>query len=289
MDGETLRNRTPEAAPARPGRVAANATEASDLWWQRLRREADVAVRREPILAPLVLSTILNQPSLEAALAQRLASRLSGSLPQDLTRQIVLEALNGSEPLRRALRLDLAAVIDRDPASEAALDAILHFKGFHATQAHRVAHHLWGAGRRDLALYLANRTEEVLQVDIHPRVPMGGGLFIDHATGVSIGATAEIGDNVSLLQGVVLGDAEGDESEGRRHPRIGHGVLIGAGAKILGPIDVGNCSRIGAGSVVTRSVPRNTTVAGVPARVLGTAGCREPSRAMDQIVFDVGL
>lgn len=286
MDGISLRDERSDDtfAPAAPGGGA------SDLWWARLRREADVVAAGEPVLASLVLSTVLAQHSLEEALAQRLSARLGGPLPADLTRIVLLDALRESEALRRALRLDLAAVIDRDAATGTALDALLHFKGFHAVQAHRIAHHLWGRGRGDLALYLANRTDEVFQVDIHPRVAVGSGLFIDHATGISIGSTAEIGDNVSMLQGVILGAADHDGEDvrdGRRHPRIGHGVLIGAGAKLLGPIEIGACSRVGAGSVVTQSVPRNTTVAGVPARVLGYAGCAEPSRAMDQTLDGV--
>ncbi|WP_182086436.1 serine O-acetyltransferase EpsC [Aureimonas sp. ME7] len=260
----------------------------ADFWWARLRREAEGVAAREPVLAALVQSTVLDQSSLEDALSHRLASRIAGVLPADALRAVLREAF-GVEALRRALRFDLAALIDRDPASDAALDAVLYFKGFHALEAHRVAHHLWRTERRDLALYLSDRVAEVFQVEIHPAVPIGSGTFIDHATGISIGASAEIGDNVSMLQGVVLGEAEEPVPGGRRHPRVGHGVLIGAGAKLLGPIEIGHCSRIGAGSVVTRSVPPNTTVAGVPARIVGHAGCAEPSRAMDQMVFDVGL
>ncbi|ALN72481.1 serine O-acetyltransferase EpsC [Aureimonas sp. AU20] len=264
---------------------------ATDFWWARLRREAEAVLGKEPALASLVLSTILGQSSLEGALMQRLASRIAGTLPIDLLRVIFLETAEESAEIGRALRLDLAALVDRDPATASALDALLYFKGFHAVQTHRIAHRLWLKGRRDLALYLADRSAEMFQVEIHPAVRIGGGMFLDHATGVSIGETAEIGDNVSMLQGVVLGasEAPGETVDGRRHPRVGHGVLIGAGAKLLGPIAIGHCSRIGAGSVVTQSVPANTTVAGVPARIVGTAGCAEPSKTMDQMVFDVGL
>ncbi len=277
---------TPAAAGAMAG---AGVRAPTDMWWSRLRREADRVVGREPTLAALVTATVLAQPSLEAAMAQRLSSRIGGELPVDVLRTVFLEAYRQDPALGRSLRFDLAALLDRDPASDVALDAVLYFKGFHAVQTHRILHRLWRSDRRDLALHVADRATEVFQVEIHPRVPLGDGLFVDHATGISIGATAEIGDNVSMLQGVVLGSFDGQEIEGRRHPRIGHGVLIGAGAKILGPIEIGHCCRIGAGSVVTQSVPPNRTVVGVPARIVGHAGCAEPSRSMDQIVFDVGL
>ena len=175
-------------------------------------------------------------------------------------------------------------MFDRDPACERLIEPILYFKGFHAIQTHRLANWLWRHGRRDFALYLQSRASEVFQTDIHPQVPLGRGLFFDHATGIVIGATAVIDDDVSILQGVTLGGT-GKES-GDRHPKIRKGVLIGAGAKILGNIEVGRCARVAAGSVVLRPVPPNTTVAGVPARVVGEAGCAEPSRSMDQLLSE---
>lgn len=273
-----------------PGRIAPDTPPAPiDMWWARVRHEAERMLSREPTLAPLVITTILAQHSLEEGMAQRLASRIGGMLPTDFLRSVFLEVYHQDAALRRSLRLDLAALMDRDPASDVALDAVLYFKGFHAVQTHRIVHRLWHGDRRDLASYIADRATEIFQVEIHPRVPLGDGLFVDHATGVSIGATAEVGDNVSMLQGVVLGSLDGREIDGRRHPCIENGVLIGAGAKILGPITIGHCTRIGAGSVVTESVPSNRTVVGVPARIAGYAGCAEPSRSMDQMVFDVGL
>ena len=158
---------------------------------------------------------------------------------------------------------------------------IAYFKGFHAIQAHRLAHWLWEQGRRDYALYLQSRSSEVFQTDIHPGARMGKGIFLDHATGLVVGGTAVIEDDVSILHGVTLGGTGKDA--GDRHPKVRHGVLIGAGAKILGNLEIGCCSRIAAGSVVLQAVPEATTVAGVPARVVGKAGCREPARLMDQI------
>ncbi len=183
-----------------------------------------------------------------------------------------------------ALRADLVAVYDRDPACSRFIEPVLYFKGFHAIQAHRLAHWLYGKGRRDFAFYLQSKASEVFQVDINPAVPMGKGIFIDHATGVVVGETAVIEDDVSILQNVTLGGT-GKET-GDRHPKIRRGVLIGAGAKILGNIEVGSCSRVAAGSVVLKPVPAHATVAGVPAKVVGQAGCAEPARSMDQVLRD---
>ncbi len=183
------------------------------------------------------------------------------------------------------------AVVDRDPACGRFIEPLLYFKGFHAIQTHRLAHWLWRRGRVDLALYLQSRSSEVFQTDIHPGARMGRGLFLDHATGLVVGSTAVVDDDVSILQDVTLGGT-GKES-GDRHPKIRRGVLIGAGAKILGNIEVGHCARIAAGSVVLQDVPHNTTVAGVPAKVVGVAGCAEPARSMDQMLaendYDPGL
>ena len=163
---------------------------------------------------------------------------------------------------------------------------MLYFKGFHAIQTHRLAHWLWKKGRKDFALYLQSRSSDVFQTDINPNARIGRGIFLDHATGLVVGQTAAIDDDVSILQGVTLGGT-GKENEDR-HPKIRRGVMIGAGAKILGNIEVGHCARVAAGSVVLKAVPPNTTVAGVPAKVVGTAGCAEPSRAMDQMLYDLG-
>jgi serine O-acetyltransferase len=174
------------------------------------------------------------------------------------------------------------AVFDRDPACTRLIEPFLYFKGFHALQAYRLAHALWKAGRRDFALYLQSRASEVFQVDINPAALIGKGIFLDHATGIVIGSTAVVEDDVSMLQGVTLGGT--GKEVGDRHPKIRHGVLLGAGAKVLGNIEVGHCSRVASGSVVLQAVPHNKTVAGVPARVVGEAGCAEPARSMDQII-----
>jgi serine O-acetyltransferase len=159
---------------------------------------------------------------------------------------------------------------------------VLYFKGFHAIQTHRLAHWLWHNGRKDFALYLQSRSSAIFQTDIHPASRLGKGIFIDHATGLVVGETALVEDNVSMLHGVTLGGT--GKAGGDRHPKIRHGVLIGAGAKILGNIEVGHCSKVAAGSVLLTSIPNNKTVAGVPARIVGEAGCDEPSRAMDQLL-----
>ena len=251
-----------------------------DPLWDRLRQEAEDLVRREPALAGFALGTVLHQPSLEAAVAHRIAWRLGHPvLSADLIEQTFLEAIEHDRSFGEAFRADLVAVTDRDPACNRILEPVLYFKGFHAIQTHRLAHWLWQQGRQDFALYLQSRSSEIFQTDIHPAAQIGRGIFLDHATGLVVGSTAVIEDNVSMLQDVTLGGT--GKERGDRHPKIRHGVLIGAGAKILGNIEVGECARVAAGSVVLQPVPRAATVAGVPARVVGTAGCAEPSRSMD--------
>lgn len=256
-----------------------------DPVWTRLRSEAEQVVRAEPGLATFIVTTILNHDTLEAAVVHRVAGRLGHpSVPADLIVQIYREAVAEDREFGEAFRADILAILDRDPACTRLIEPVLFFKGFHAIQTHRLAHWLWNAGRRDLALYLQSRSSEVFQTDINPAARIGRGIFLDHATGLVVGQTAVIGDDVSILQGVTLGGT--GKELGDRHPKIGRGVLIGAGAKILGNIEVGRCARVAAGSVVLQPVPPNTTVAGVPARVVGTAGCAEPARSMDQILLD---
>jgi serine O-acetyltransferase len=257
-----------------------------DPVWNRLRQEAEAMVRAEPALASFALTAILNHASLEAAVVHRVASRLGHpALPADLIAQTFLAAIAEEPAIGDAFRADIVAVVDRDPACTRIAEPVLYFKGFHAIQTHRLAHWLWQRGRQDFALYLQSRASEVFQVDINPAVRMGKGIFIDHATGVVIGQTAVIEDNVSLLQDVTLGGT--GKERGDRHPKIRCGVLIGAGAKILGNIEVGECARVAAGSVVLRPVPPKMTVAGVPARVVGAVTCAEPSRAMDQVIREM--
>jgi serine O-acetyltransferase len=262
-----------------PGAAAAT-LETVDPVWTSLRKEAEDMVAREPALAGLAYTYVLNHERLEDAVAQRIADRLdSQTLDGGLIGRAFDEMWQAERDYSVALRADLVAVYDRDPACTRFIEPVLYFKGFHAIEAHRLAHWLYRDGRRDFAYYLQSRASEVFQVDINPAVPMGRGIFIDHATGVVIGATAVIEDDVSILQNVTLGGT--GKERGDRHPKIRRGVLIGAGAKILGNIEVGRCSRVAAGSVVLQPVPANATVAGVPARVVGRAGCAEPSRTMD--------
>jgi serine O-acetyltransferase len=258
-----------------------------DPVWTRVRDEADEAARREPELATFLYSSVLHHDSLEAAVVHRLAARLDhAEVSAELIRQVYADALDDDPDIGQAFRADIVATIDRDPAAHRYIDPLLYFKGFHAIQTHRLAHWLWKKGRKDFALYLQSRSSSVFQTDINPNARIGRGIFLDHATGLVVGETATIDDDVSILHGVTLGGT-GKENEDR-HPKIRRGVLIGAGAKILGNIEVGHCARVAAGSVVLKPVPNNTTVAGVPARVVGTAGCAEPSRAMDQMLYDTG-
>src|SRR6202167_1020924 len=253
-----------------------------DPVWARIRREAEETVRREPELATFIYSTILHHDTLEAAVAHRLAERLDhAAVSSELIRQAYADALKDTPEIGEAFRADIMATADRDPATHRLIEPVLYYKGFHAIQTHRLMHWLWHKGRRDLALYLQSRSSAVFQCDIHPAAKIGRGIFLDHATGLVVGETAEIGDDVSMLHGVTLGGT-GKEWEDR-HPKIRYGVMIGAGAKILGNIEVGPCARIAAGSVVIKPVPNNVTVAGVPAKVVGQAGCPDPARTMDQM------
>ena len=256
-----------------------------DPVWQRLREEAEDVIRREGELGGFIYAAVLNHGSLESAVAHRVAARLHHeAVSADLIEQAFAEAIAANPEIGAAFRADMMAVTDRDPACQRLLEPVLYFKGFHAIQTHRLAHSLWERGRKDFALYLQSRSSEVFQTDIHPAARIGRGIFLDHATGLVVGSTAVIEDNVSMLQDVTLGGT-GKEG-GDRHPKVRQGVLIGAGAKILGNIEVGQCARVAAGSVVLKPVPRNSTVAGVPAQVVGTAGCAEPARTMDQLLAD---
>jgi serine O-acetyltransferase len=259
--------------------------ESLDPIWTRLRNEAEAVVASESALAGFVYAHILNHNRLEEAVAHRIADRLdSPAFGGELINRAFAEMLSAEHTYPVALRADLVAVYDRDPACTRFLEPILYFKGFHAIQAHRLAHWLYGNGRRDFAMFLQSQSSEVFQVDINPAVKMGRGIFIDHGTGIVVGETAVIEDDVSILQNVTLGGT-GKET-GDRHPKIRRGVLIGAGAKILGNIEIGRCSRVAAGSVVLKPVPPNATVAGVPAKVVGQAGCAEPARSMDQVLAE---
>ncbi|MDP5336768.1 MAG: serine O-acetyltransferase [Paracoccaceae bacterium] len=256
-----------------------------DPVWNRILTEAEKAVVDEPMLGGLIHSSVLHHGSIECALAYRIALKLaSGEMSEQLIREICDQAYADDPSLALAARADIMAVYDRDPACHRFLQPLLFFKGFQAVQSYRIAHWLWNSGRQDLAYFFQMRVSEAFGVDIHPAARIGKGIMIDHAHSIVIGETAVVGDNVSMLHSVTLGGTGKEEED--RHPKIGEGVLIGAGAKVLGNIHIGHCSRIAAGSVVLHDVPPKTTVAGVPAKVVGEAGCATPSITMDQLLRD---
>ena len=259
-----------------------------DPIWDLIGQEARAAVQKEPSLGAFMHANVLNHMTLESAVGHRIAERLHHADFSAALLSQEFDAMAADVPQwSETLRVDLQVVYDRDPACTRFIEPLLYFKGFHALQSHRLAHWLWKNNRRDLALYIQSLSSSVFQTDINPAAVFGKGIFIDHATGLVVGETARIGDNVSILHGVTLGGT--GKTGGDRHPKIGNGVLIGAGAKVLGNITVGDCSRIAAGSVVLEAIPPRKTVAGVPARIVGEAGCEEPSRAMDQMFIGIGI
>jgi len=260
--------------------------EKSDPVWTRLRQDVFVTSKTEPMLAGYLHDTVLKYDSLEASISYFLGGKLASVyLTTTSLRDLFFEALTATEEIREAVHRDLLAVVDRDPAARNLALPYLNFKGFQALQSYRVAHWLWGQDRRHLALYLQSRISEVFNVDIHPAANIGMGILLDHGTGVVIGETAVVGDDVSMLHEVTLGGT-GKES-GDRHPKAGNGVLVGAGAKILGNIKIGEGSKIAAGSIVLNEVPPHSTVAGIPAKVVGKPKFAEPGKQMDQYVeFD---
>jgi serine O-acetyltransferase len=252
-----------------------------DPIWAALREEAEEVVRNEPMLGGFVHATVLSHDRLEESVCHRLAQRLNHSdVDAGLISRTFDSVLAAKPEIGDMFRADLQAVFDRDPACTRYIEPLLYFKGFHALVTHRFAHELWNQGRRDFALYLQSQSSRIFGTDINPAARIGRGIMLDHGTAIVIGETAAVGDNCSILQGVTLG-GNGKET-GDRHPKIGKNVLLAAGAKVLGNITVGDCSKVAAGSVVLKSVPPNKTVAGVPARIVGDSGCPEPSRAMDQ-------
>jgi serine O-acetyltransferase len=258
---------------------------AIDPVWDRITDEAETAVSREPLMGGLIHSCVLHHASLQKALSYRVSAKLSSNEMSMLVLREVADEAYAAEPgLVEAARADLMAVLERDPATQRLLQPILYYKGFQGMQAYRVAHWLWKKGRKDLSFFFQMRSSEVYGIDIHPGARIGKGIMIDHAHSIVIGETAVIGDNVSMLHSVTLGGT--GKEDGDRHPKIGNEVLIGAGAKVLGNIRVGCCSRIAAGSVVLQDVPDATTVAGVPAKVIGGAGCEHPSAEMRQTLDD---
>ncbi|MEM7017234.1 MAG: serine O-acetyltransferase [Pseudomonadota bacterium] len=252
-----------------------------DPLWSTTREEAWQQSKTEPLLASFLHTAVLNHTTLEQSLSFNLATKLAGAVLPDMSiRALIDEVLAKSPSIGEAVRADLQAVRERDPACKDYLTPLLYFKGFQALQAHRISHFLWQDERQAIALYLQSRISEVFAVDIHPAARIGKGLLIDHATSLVIGETAVVDDDVSILHEVTLGGT-GKEG-GDRHPKIRSGVLIGSGAKILGNIEVGHCARIASGSVVLENVPPCATVAGVPAKIVrqGTEGTH-PAKDMD--------
>ena len=254
-----------------------------DPVWAQVRQEAQALADKEAALADFVHAVVLKHDRLDSVMAAHLSEKLANSeVGASSLRDIFQEAFTQDAEFAAAMRAYIVAHYDRDPACRAYLDPVLYFKGFLALQAYRAAHWWINQGRRGIALYIQNRASEVFQADIHPAAKIGKGVFIDHATGVVIGETAEVGDDVSMLHSVTLGGS-GKEG-GDRHPKISDGVLISVGAKVLGNIRVGKCAKIGGGSVVLTDVPAFSTAVGVPAKVVGKVSSDEQSRQMDHSV-----
>lgn len=263
---------------------APRGAQAVKLAWSRLRMEAASAAAEEPMLASFVNAAILRHETFADALAHRMAEKLEDKQLDSLViNDVVHEALRADPKIAQYAAADMLAIAERDPACRSLLQPFLYFKGYHATQGHRIAHHLWNEGRETLAFHLQSRVSERFGVDINPAARIGQGIMIDHATGVVIGETAVVGDDCSILQGVTLGGTGATGID--RHPKIGNGVLLGAGSQVLGNIKIGDQARVAAGSVVLKPVPARCTVAGVPARPVG-GPCAEPAKTMDQTLDD---
>ncbi|MBV9550455.1 MAG: serine O-acetyltransferase [Alphaproteobacteria bacterium] len=254
-----------------------------DPIWEKLRREAEEMAEHEPALAGFVHATILQHTRLEDALCFHLAKKLGNDDVSPLmTRETFEEALAGDLTIGAAVRADLSAVFERDPACHSYLEAFLYYKGFHALQTHRIAHWLWAQQRKWMALFFQSRSSQLFAVDIHPASRLGRGIMIDHGTGIVIGETAVVEDDVSIMQDVTLGGT--GKERGDRHPKVRRGVLLSMGAKILGNIEIGEYSRVGASSVVLKSIPAGCTAVGVPAKLVNCKSGKRPSQEMNQII-----
>ena len=254
-----------------------------DPVWDHIGEEARVAVAAAPALGAMFHAGVLQHERFEGALGYRIAMKLESTEMSAQTIRDIADAAYTREPdLIQDARADLVATMDRDPACHRLMQPLMFFKGYQAVQAYRLSNWLWRDAQTDLAYFMQMRVSEVFGVDIHPAAKIGRGLMIDHAHSIVVGETAVVGDNVSMLHSVTLGGT--GKQEEKRHPTIGNGVLIGAGAKVLGNITVGHCSRVAAGSVVLHDVPPMKTVAGVPAKIVGEAGCAQPALSMNQIL-----
>ncbi len=254
--------------------------------WAMLRASAEQASRDEPLLASQLNAVILAHGDLSAALSFQIARKIGDDEMGPMSvREVCREAFESDPAIVAAAAADLQAVAERDPAIRSLLQPFLYFKGFQAIQAHRIAHWLWKQGRETLAFHVQSRMSELFQVDIHPAATLGSGLFLDHGTGIVIGETAVVGDEVSMLHAVTLGGTGAER--GDRHPKIGRGVLLGAGAKVLGNITIGDHAKVASGSVVLKAVPTGCTVAGVPARLVNCPTGDAPARTMDHTLADI--
>lgn len=249
--------------------------------WQQLLVESKALVEKEPLLASYVYSCILNHDNLAASLSFVLANKLSDKVMSSTAiRELFEHAYEANPSCIGSASQDIMAVYERDPAIDSLLTVVLNLKGFQSIQVHRMANHYWHQNRKELAAFIQSRNSEKFGVDIHPACQIGKGVMFDHATGIVVGETAVIEDNVSLLQNVTLGGT-GNE-HGDRHPKVRTGVLIGAGAKVLGNIEIGEGSKVGAGSVVLKDVPAHSTAVGIPAKIVGSPKCTAPCQTMDQ-------
>lgn len=253
--------------------------------WAALRNEAERSARDEPTLGSLLNAVILSHDTMADALSYQFARKIGDQELRAMSaREIADEAYEADPSLVAAAEADLKAVFERDPACKGYVQPFLFFKGFLALQNHRIAHWLWTHSRESMAFYLQSKASEVYQVDIHPGARIGTGIFLDHGTGIVIGETAVVGDDVSMLHGVTLGGTGAER--GDRHPKIGTGVLLGAGAKVLGNITIGDYAKVASGSVVLKPVPAHCTAAGVPARLVNCPTCEEPARTMDHTLAE---
>lgn len=254
-------------------------------FWQQLKAEAKQLIANEPLLSSYVHTCILAHHNFETALGFILSNKLADEVMGSLTIKEMFEQCYLLHPeIAEAAAVDIQAVFNRDPAVHSNLTVLLNFKGFQAIQVHRLANQLWKNGRKELALFIQSRNSQVFTVDIHPAAHIGQGVMFDHATGVVVGETAVINNNVSIMQSVTLGGT-GNEA-GDRHPKINEGVMIGAGAKILGNITIGEGVKVGAGSVVLNDVPAHVTVAGIPAKIVGKPTCQNPCETMQQNILE---
>jgi serine O-acetyltransferase len=267
--------------PAAERSIAAN----EEAVWRTLLAEAGLVAAAEPLMRRVIDLGVTRHAGFAPALASLVAAKLADAmLPAEALRDLALEAMAEAPEIVEAAVADLHAIETRDPAAGGYLAGFLYYKGFHALEAQRIGHYLWHRRRRDLARFLEARINEVFAVDIHPAVPIGRGVFIDHGTGVVVGETAVIGNDVSILQDVTLGGT--GKERGDRHPKVRDGVLLAVGAKVLGNITVGKRAKVGAGSVVLKDVPPCATVAGVPAKIVGWCADAVPALAMDQSLPD---